>query len=61
MKLKDILEFFIVCYIACLLTKIAMNRLTFDIKFLIDSLVITFGATIGWFTCTYFQNKRKNK
>ena len=57
--LKEIIEFIIICYISCLLTKIALNHLIFDKKFLIDSLIITLGAATGWFTCRYFQIKKQ--
>lgn len=49
MRLKDIVEFFVICYIFCLLTKIAMNRLIFNPTFLLDALVITSGCTVGYF------------
>lgn len=49
MKIKEIVKFFIICYIFCLLTKIAMNRLTFNITFLLDALFITSGCTLGYY------------
>ena len=61
MKLfKEICEFAIICYISCVITKIAMNRLVFNSDYLIDSLFITLGATLGWSACMFFQQK-KNK
>ena len=60
MKLfKELFEFFIICYLSCLITKIALNKLTFDSIYLIDSLFITLGAEFGWFVCRYFQNRKK--
>lgn len=60
-KFKEITTFAIICYISCLLTKIVINRLTFDTYYLIDSLAITLGATIGWFSHDYFQYRKKKK
>ena len=49
MKLfKELSVFFIICYISCLITKIIINRLTFNVDYLLDSLFIAVGATIGW-------------
>lgn len=53
------MEFLIICYIACVITKIMMHKFTFDIDYLIDSLFISFGATLGWFLSTYFLEKKK--
>lgn len=62
MKLfKEISQFVIICYISCVITKIAMNKLTFNYEYLLDSLVITLGATIGWFTFDYFHKKKGSK
>lgn len=58
-RFKELCEFFIICYISCLLTKIVMNRLTFNYDYLLDSLFIAFGATLGWGIAIYFQNKKK--
>ena len=52
--------FFIVCYIACLITKMAMNKFTFNTNYLMDSLFIAIGATLGWTLSTYLM-ERKNK
>lgn len=61
MKLfKEICEFAIICYISCVVTKVAMNRLTFNTDYLIDSLFITFGATLGWSLCSYFRIKKES-
>lgn len=60
MKIKEVFGFVIVCYISCLITKIAINGLKFNVDYLLDSLFITIGATIGWFTYSYFHDKKRN-
>jgi hypothetical protein len=62
MKLfKKICQFVIICYIACVLTKIIMNKFTFNTDYLFESLFITFGITLGWFAYDYFQSKKNKK
>lgn len=58
---KELSVFFVICYISCLLTKIALNKLTFNTDYLLDSLFIACGATLGWGIATYIQNKKKQK
>jgi len=62
MKLfKEIISFFVICYISCLITKIAINGLSFKQEFLLDSCYITLGATLGWFLYDFYQNKKKSR
>lgn len=49
MKFKESIEFFIICYIFCLITKIAINKLIFNSVYLLDALYISLGCTIGYF------------
>lgn len=59
-KLKEILLFFILCFIACLAVKMGFNHFLFKKDLLIDSLCLSLGATTGYFLFDFFKN-RKNK
>ena len=61
MKFKEITIFFVVCYVACVITKIIMHHFTFAQSYLLDSLFIAVGATTGWGLCTYLSEKKKKK
>lgn len=61
MKIKEISIFFVVCYVACVITKILMHHFTFTVDYLISSLFIAIGATLGWFLCTYLMEKKDKK
>ena len=59
MKLfKEICAFAVICYISCIITKIALNGFSFEFDYLIDSLVITSGSTFGWFIFEYIRSKK---
>ena len=61
MKFKEISIFFIVCYIVCVITKTIMNKFAFNSDFLLDSLFIALGSTIGWFLFQFIESKRRKK
>lgn len=57
--LKDILNFFIICYIVCLLTKIIINKFVFYNTYLLDSLIISCGTTLGYSIGSYLRIKKE--
>lgn len=58
-RFKEIIVFFIICFIASLITKIALNHLTFSSEYLLDSLFVSLGGTIGWTIATIIINRKK--
>ena len=61
MKLfKETCAFAVICFVSCLVAKIAINRLTFKSAYLVDSFCVSFGATLGWSLFNYIH-QRKNK
>ena len=59
-KLKDTLIFFITCFIACFIVKYVFAKFVFDKSLLIDSLIISTAASVGWYLGNFIKiNKKK--
>jgi hypothetical protein len=55
----ELIVFFVACFAAYLITRLALNKFIFNSSFLLDDLFVSCGATLGWGIVAYFRNKKK--
>lgn len=60
-KYKEIIMFFIFMYVSCIIVKIIMNKFSFNVEYLRDSIFNAVGVTLGWYGCDYIRNKKSEQ
>lgn len=55
----ELIVFFVACFAAYLITRLALNKFIFNSSFLLDDLFVSCGATLGWGIVSFFRTKKK--
>lgn len=56
-KYKEIIAFLIIMYVSCIIVKIIMNKFSFNVEYLRDSIFYAVGVTLGWYGFDYINKK----
>lgn len=60
-KFKEITIFFIIMYVSSIIVKIFINKFSFNVEYLRDSIFNAIGVTLGWYGYDYIHRKRIEK